>query len=1000
MKTLLGIALVALLSSTPGIVSETPAPGSTSQTAAPSPSLSATPGPTADAGVAPTASPTSSPIPSTQPPVDESSTLIPLAAPGLVAAESFSSQDDWTIVAGKGSLSTSTDATEGGRSLKLDYDLGGGTFEIGRSATPADLPTTGLRGLKLDVKGDGSFNTMYLRLRDATGEVLYYRVGNINNTGWSTVTVDLSRAPAATTGGNGDGLIDGPAALFRLVIVRNGSQPATGSVRVDNLRVDDSGWTAPATTSRSIIPGAGTSSITFASGAAGDYRLRLIDPSGATRTFRGTAQTATTQTIRWDGRSDGGGILAGVVRGLLEYDATPNGDLAAPSTIATPYLLGAAQRAESATRGSVAAVNSSLTTYESLLKADTDAAAMEDAYIRYAREEFEWNRVEPRKGFFDWPKFDQAVAVARARNIDIIGKLVYSADWASSAPSGTASSTARYYPPSDYADYVNYAVATVERYKDRVKVWEIWNEPNIVQYWKPAPDASAYARLLKDTYAAIKRVQPDAIVVTGGLAGYSEQYLNGLRDAGAMGSFDGLGLHTYVEGAPEPSTLDSWISATESFLARNAPGKSIWITETGWSTCTTCAAGAGVSEAEQADYLSRSMIDAAGHGVAAYAWYNLVEFGTSGSRLDNFGLIEQSGRKKPAYAALARTAAGIAGSVAAGTASPSAGSTTVLSDMASTAGITTRSVGQGATSTLTATSSRVAGTGAVALDYNYSASTAEGTSLILNLPVEGRPSAISLWAYGDNSNSPVYMKIRDAKGEVFEGKVGNAGTEKWSRQTLFFDGLNPSFKSYGSNVDKKIDYPITVTEVHVFKSTTSKTRGRIILDDVSAHYGTTTRGNIFYGRNFVTQAVYRDAAVTTKLPVSNTTAYAYDRGALQALTVDDALGATVTVSSMPKFVVSTHLVTPSTVRPGESVTLRTVAGDRTTLTMQIYTSTGQLVRTITDARAYASGPRDIVWNGKRSDGTNAAPGAYRYRLEAFGPDGRSVAWGRPFTISG
>jgi len=973
----------------PASPSPTPVP---TPTGAPLPATSPSPSPTADRQR--TASPTPSPD------VTPTSALEATTAAGLVTAESFGSADDWTLVSGRGSISSSTDATEGGRSLKMDYDFGGGTFEIGRVATPQDIDTTGLRALKLDVKGDGSFNTLYLRVRDATGEVLYYRVGNISNKNWTTATVDLSKAPSATTGGNGDGIIDAPIALFRLVVVRNGTQPATGSVRVDNLRVDDSGWTAPRASTGSIIPGSGTTDVSFTAGGAGDYRLRLIDPAGNTRTFTGAVQAAKTETNRWDGTSDGGAPLAGVVRAVLEYDSAADGKLSGQLTVATPYLVGAAQRAASATAGSVAAVNSSLTTYESLSKADTDAAAMEDAYVRYAREEFEWNRVEPRKGFFDWPKFDQAVSVARARNIDIIGKLVYTADWATSAPAGTPSSSARYYPPADYADYVNYAVATVERYKDRVKVWEIWNEPNIVQYWKPSPDASAYARLLKATYAAIKEADPDAIVLTGGLAGYSEQFLNSLRDAGAIDSFDGIGLHTYVQGAPESSTIDSWISAAQSWIARNAPGRSLWITETGWSTCTSCGSGAGVSEADQAAYLSRSMIDAAAHGVAAYAWFNLVEIGGSASRLDNYGLIEQSGRKKPAYSALARTGAGMAGSVAAGTASPSAGTSTVLSDLARTTDVKSKSLGEGATSKVSAVTTRVAGSGAIALDYNYKASTAEGTSLTMNLPVSGRPSAVSVWTYGDNSNSSIYMKITDAKGEIFEGKVGNAGPEGWSRQTLYFDGLNPSYKSYGSNVDKKIDYPITVTDVHVFKSSTSKTSGRIIFDDVTAHYGTSTRGVVFYGRNFVTQALYRPDFATTRIPVANTTAYIYDRGALQAVPVDSSLGAEVTVSSAPKFLVSSNRVNPSSVKPGSSVSLRLVTGDRTTITVQIYTKSGKLVRTITDSRSYLSGAREIAWDGKVTGGAVASPGDYRFRISVSGPDGRSVAWGRPFTIAG
>ena len=978
-----------------GESSPAPMPASHAVSAA---AVSASPNPTTSStSASPSPSTTSVNAPSPTPP---GVTTVSAQSPTACVAEGFEQVSDWTVVMGSGTLAGSTDAREGSSSLSLGYDLSTRPLEIGRSATPQDIPTSGLRALQVDVKGDGSYNTLYLRLRDATGEVLYYRVGNLNNTAWTTTTVDLTRAPASSLGGNGDGIIDAPAALYRFVIVRNGTQPATGTILLDNVRVQDSGWTAPTTTVPSIIPGQTNAPITITSGAAGDYRLRLQDSTGTTRTFTGTTQTAETQTLTWDGQSDESTAMAGVTRGILEYDGTPDGQLTSAMSVATPYLLGATRRPANATAGSPVAVNSSLTTYDSLAKADRDASAMEEASVRYAREEFEWNRIEPTQGYFDWPKFDQAVNVARARNVEIIGKLVYTADWASSAPAGTPSSVARYYPPSDYADYVAYATAVVQRYKDKVKVWEVWNEPNISQYWKPAPDAAAYAELLKQTYAAIKTIQPDAIVVSGGLAGYSESFLNGMADAGAMNSFDGLGLHTYVEGAPEPSTLDSWISAAESFLARNAPGRSIWITETGWSTCTTCAAGSGVSEANQADYLSRSLVDAASHGIAAYAWFNLVDLGTSGSRLDSFGLIDQTGRRKPAFTALSRTGAALAGTVAAGSAAPSTGTSTVLSDLATRSEVRVQSLGAGTTSSASTTTSRVAGVAALALDYNHDASTAQGTALNVSLPVSGRPSAISVWVYGDNSNSPVYMKFQDANGEVFEGKVGNAGPEKWTRQVLYFDGLNPSWKSYGINVNGVVDYPITVADIHMFKSTSSKTRGRVIFDDITAHYGTSVRGSVFYGRNLVTQALYRPTPVTTGVPVSHTAAYLYDRGSFQALLVDVDRKASTTISSMPKFIVSANLVAPSPTTVGAGTSVFTITGDRSTLTVQVYTLKGVLVRTITDTRAYMSGSRPITWDGKKTDGTNAPAGDYRFRMQATGADGRTVVWGRPFTIAG
>ena len=48
--------------------------------------------------------------------------------------------------------------------------------------------------------------------------------------------------------------------------------------------------------------------------------------------------------------------------------------------------------------------------------------------------------------------------------------------------------------------------------------FEIWNEPNNVVFWQPAPNPAAYTAALLAAYAAIKAVDPEGTVITGGLA--------------------------------------------------------------------------------------------------------------------------------------------------------------------------------------------------------------------------------------------------------------------------------------------------------------------------------------------------------------------------------------------------------------------------------------------------------------------------------------------------
>ena len=56
------------------------------------------------------------------------------------------------------------------------------------------------------------------------------------------------------------------------------------------------------------------------------------------------------------------------------------------------------------------------------------------------------------------------------------------------------------------AAWLKYVEATVDRYKDTVTRWEIWNEPN-------GHGCEEYATLLMKTAETIEKVQPDAVIM-------------------------------------------------------------------------------------------------------------------------------------------------------------------------------------------------------------------------------------------------------------------------------------------------------------------------------------------------------------------------------------------------------------------------------------------------------------------------------------------------------
>jgi hypothetical protein len=159
------------------------------------------------------------------------------------------------------------------------------------------------------------------------------------------------------------------------------------------------------------------------------------------------------------------------------------------------------------------------------------------------------------------------------------------------------------------------------RYKPKgVGIFEIWNEPNNAIFWQPKPNPAAYTADLVAAYAAIKRVDPSAFVISGGLAPEPNDgtnisaidFLKAMYADGAKGHFDALGFHPYSFPAL-PDTYEQWSAWSQmaqtdpsirSVMTSNGDsGKSIWITEFG----APSSGPGGIGQAAQANQLTQAI---------------------------------------------------------------------------------------------------------------------------------------------------------------------------------------------------------------------------------------------------------------------------------------------------------------------------------------------------------------------------------------------------------
>ena len=101
-----------------------------------------------------------------------------------------------------------------------------------------------------------------------------------------------------------------------------------------------------------------------------------------------------------------------------------------------------------------------------------------------------------------------------------------------------------FYYSLDEQAWENYVSGMVTRFKDRVKHWEIWNEPDGGGDFFACP-LSLWAEMVKSAYRTIKNQDPQAKVVTGGLQDANTSRFLELYDYGLRKKMDYGAWHPY-----------------------------------------------------------------------------------------------------------------------------------------------------------------------------------------------------------------------------------------------------------------------------------------------------------------------------------------------------------------------------------------------------------------------------------------------------------------------
>jgi polysaccharide biosynthesis protein PslG len=230
-----------------------------------------------------------------------------------------------------------------------------------------------------------------------------------------------------------------------------------------------------------------------------------------------------------------------------------------------------------------------------------DLKLMGDNGMTMYRARFRRDRVLANGSYSEWRQLDQLTREASLQGVTLQPVLIDMPGEVYTAPKTT----------SARRSFASFAEAATRRYGPNgsfwsscgcpsrpIKVWEVWNEANMYPYWD-LPNPSQYGQLVKEVRSKLRRADPTARILLGGLAyggGYNtttrlepNAFLRSVIQTTGRNGFDALALHSYHTSAI--NGVNTAIGGTVNTLktyggteANGSPRHQVWINEFGRTT--------------------------------------------------------------------------------------------------------------------------------------------------------------------------------------------------------------------------------------------------------------------------------------------------------------------------------------------------------------------------------------------------------------------------------
>jgi len=247
---------------------------------------------------------------------------------------------------------------------------------------------------------------------------------------------------------------------------------------------------------------------------------------------------------------------------------------------------------------------------------------------KWARVQTGWARTEASPGKYDFVWLDAVVDRLRAIGIEPWFNLGYGNRlYTPAAPDASAVGWVPLASEEALRGWRAYVATIAAHFRGRVRHWEVWNEPNIKNFWKPSqPSPADYLKLVRATAPLIREAIPGAVLVGGALAGMPTDFLKGCLELGLGTLVEKITYHPY-RPVPE-SNYEKEVARWRGLLREHRPSPALWQGENGCPSQDGSAGALGNyhwTEVRQAKWLLRRIMSDLRLGIELTSYFHTVD---------------------------------------------------------------------------------------------------------------------------------------------------------------------------------------------------------------------------------------------------------------------------------------------------------------------------------------------------------------------------------------